>query len=85
MDDRIQGRVMAEICAIPGLLVNPEELGPRLRLREDVGLESVTLIQLIVAIEDEFDFRVDPLTTDLDEALETVDSLVAFVRAQQGQ
>ena len=38
------------------------------------------LIEMIVAIEDAFGFRVDPVTMDLDEALASVESLVAFVR-----
>jgi acyl carrier protein len=85
MQDDIQDRVIAELVAMPGLLVDPDELRPELRLREDLGLESVTLIQLIVALEDEFGFRVDPITMDLHQAFESVASLVAFVRDECGQ
>jgi acyl carrier protein len=33
-----------------------------------------------VAIEDAFDFRVDPISMELDEALVSIESLVDFVR-----
>ena len=57
MSDDVHGRVLAELAAMPGLLVDSDELRPEHRLREDLGLESVTLIQLIVAIEDAFDIE----------------------------
>lgn len=81
----IEDRVMAELAGMPGLLVDPDDIKPDMRLREDLGLESVSLILLIVAIEDAFNIRVDPLTADLEEALESVTSLIAFVRGQLGQ
>ena len=81
----IEDRVMAELAAMPGLLVDPDDIKPGMHLREDLGLESVSLILLIVSIEDAFNIRVDPLTEDLEEALESVASLIAFVRGQLGQ
>ena len=81
----IEDRVMAELAAMPGLLVDPDDIKPGMHLREDLGLESVSLILLIVAIEDAFSIRVDPLTVDLEEALESVTSLIAFERGQLSQ
>lgn len=81
----IEDRVMAELAAMPGLLVDPDDIESGMLLREDLGLESVSLILLIVALEDAFNIRVDPLTVDLEEALESVTSLIAFVRGQLGQ
>lgn len=81
----IEDRVMAELAAMPGLLVDPDDITSGMLLREDLGLESVSLILLIVALEDAFNIRVDPLTVDLEEALESVTSLIAFVRGQLGQ
>lgn len=78
--DDLDHRVRAELASMRGLLVEPERLRPEHRLREDLGLESITLIELIVAIEDAFGFRVDPITMNLEDALISVGSLVAFVR-----
>ena len=80
MPDELYDRVIAELAGMPGLLLEADRVQPYHRLREDLGMESVTLIEMIVAIEDAFDFRVDPVTMDLDEALASVESLVAFVR-----
>ena len=80
MPDELYDRVIAELAGMPGLLLEAVWVQPYHRLREDLGMESVTLIEMIVAIEDAFDFRVDPVTMDLDEALASVESLVAFVR-----
>lgn len=84
MRDDLDSRVLAEVASMRGLLVEPERLRLEHRLREDLGLESITLIELIVAIEDAFDIRVDPITMDLEDALISVGSLVAFVREQHG-
>jgi acyl carrier protein len=78
--DSIRDLVLSELASMPGLLVVAEELRPEHRLREDLGMESVTLIELVVAIEDAFGFRVDPMTMDLDSAFHTVESLVSFVK-----
>lgn len=80
MECDLTARVLAELATMRGLLVEPDALRPEHRLREDLGLESVTLIELIVAIEDAFDFRVDPISMNLEDALASVGSLVAFVR-----
>ncbi|MBK8078543.1 MAG: acyl carrier protein [Kineosporiaceae bacterium] len=80
MEYDLTARVLAELASMRGLLVEPDVLRPEHRLREDLGLESVTLIELIVAIEDAFDFRVDPISMNLEDALVSVGSLVAFVR-----
>jgi len=82
MQDDLDSRVLAEVASMRGLLVEPERLRLEHRLREDLGLESITLIELIVAIEDAFDIRIDPITMNLEDALISVGSLAAFVREQ---
>ena len=85
MPDELHDRVVTELAGMPGLLLEADRVRPDHRLREDLGMDSVTLIEMIVAIEDAFGFRVDPVTMDLDEALSSVESLVAFVRKHASQ
>lgn len=80
MRDDLDNRVLAELASMPGLLINADRLRPEHRLREDLGMESVTLIELIVALEDAFGIQVDPMTMDLEEAFVSVKTVVAFVR-----
>lgn len=49
------------------------------RLRDDLGLDSLAMVNLQVIIEDEFDMRFDPIETDLAEVFETVESLADFL------
>lgn len=85
MQDDLDNRVIAVLASMPGLLVEAERLRPEHLLREDLGMESVTLIELIVEIEDAFGFRVDPMTMSLDESFVSVATLVAFVREHQSR
>ena len=52
------------------------------RLREDIGLDSVALVDLMVALEQRFGLFVDPLCVELVDAFETVGSLETFVCRQ---
>jgi len=53
------------------------------RLREDLELDSLAMVNLQVAIEDEFDIRFDPVETDLTEVFETVGTLINFIEKIQ--
>ena len=57
-------------------------LGATTRLREDLGLDSVALVDLMVALEQRFGLLVDPLCVELVDAFETVGSLESFVCRQ---
>ena len=62
--------------------IRAETLGVADRLREDLGLDSVALVDLMVALEQRFGFFVDPLCLELADAFETVGSLESFVCRQ---
>lgn len=49
------------------------------RLREDLELDSLAIVNLQVQIEDEFGIKFDPIDTDLADVFETVGSLVQFL------
>lgn len=51
-------------------------------LKDDLKLDSIAIVNLSVAIEDEFDIRFDPVNTDLTRVFETIDTLAQFVLIQ---
>lgn len=54
-------------------LENKEKINPASRLKEDLGLDSVDAIQLVMALEDEFDFEIP------DEDIEKIQSVEQIV------
>jgi acyl carrier protein len=67
------------IAKLPECRAKPSEMTEATRLREDLGLESIAMIDLIVAIEDHFHVYFDPITMNLDEAFRTIGTLNALV------
>ncbi|MCA9734093.1 MAG: acyl carrier protein [Deferribacteres bacterium] len=59
-------------------------IAPEHRLREDLELDSLAMVSLQVAVEDEFDIRFDPVETDLTEVFLTVGSLTKFIEVYAG-
>jgi len=59
--------------------LNDKIILPEDRLREDLGLDSLGMVNLQVSIEDEFGIRFDPVETDLTEVFNTINSLIEFV------
>ncbi len=56
------------------------EAGDEARLREDLGLDSLHLVELQMRVEDRFRVRFDPLDDGFIEAFETVGGLHRYVR-----
>lgn len=61
-------------------IIQKKTILPEDRLQEDLGLDSVHLVDLTVALEDEFDIRFDPISVDFIEVFRTVDSLVNYIK-----
>lgn len=57
----------------------PRPIRPDQRLLEDLGLDSVGLLTLAVAVEDRFRIRLEP---EDEEAIRTVGDLVRVVEAK---
>jgi len=57
--------------------VAPERLTPQARFREDLGADSLDLVSLMMALEDEFKGRI---TKEQEEQLQTVGAAVDFIR-----
>lgn len=71
------GDLLRQECPwLEGRSLTPED-----SLRGVLGLDSVALVGLMVAIEDRFDLRFVPDQVDLASAFETLGSLAATVEA----
>ena len=54
------------------------------RLREDLELDSLSMVNLQVSLEDRFIFKFDPIEMDLLKIFSTFGSLVDFISSIQG-
>lgn len=55
-----------------------EDIKPELTLKDDLGLDSLNMVELIVELEERFNIEIDE--SDLDPAeLQTVDQIYALV------
>ena len=57
----------------------PGKLKPGARLREDLGFDSVAMVDLMVEVESHFGVYFDPLAHDLGEIFSTLGSLEKFI------
>ena len=62
-----------------GAVALPDGGGEGVRLREDLGLDSVAIVDLIVGIEHKFKIWFDPLDAGMGEVFTTVEALCAYV------
>lgn len=56
--------------------INPEEITGETNIRSDLGLNSLELVNLAVAIEDEFDVEIPDRAV---AGIETVDDVIALL------
>ncbi len=64
-------------CKLP-----PEELGPDSRLRDDLGLDSIALMELLVLTEDGFGMR---FSRDEAQTVKTVGQMIKFIESRISQ
>ncbi|CCO22312.1 acyl carrier protein [Maridesulfovibrio hydrothermalis] len=72
-------RVCNTIRATADWLPSDQIITDRHSLRKDLGFDSLAIVHLQVAIEDEFEIRFDPVSTDFITVFETVGSLSNFL------
>ena len=60
------------------LEIEAQEFQPGASFAEDLGADSLALVELTMAIEEEFDLKVDE---EACEKLTTIGDLIAYVRA----
>ncbi len=77
MIDKIQ---MALSKALNGKIFN--DLTPQTKLREDIGLDSITSLTFLIALEETIDgFIVDPDTLDMQD-LECIQTINQYIERQ---
>jgi len=80
MDHLIVDRLLKVVADIAGPARTPGTLGLDTLLRDGgLWLDSVALLELIVAVEGEFEVDFDPASDFSDGALESVGSLAAVI------
>ena len=77
--DQVLDRIRRIIAEIPGCFLAYNQIRPEHCLREDLGLDSLAMVDLMVAVEDTLGIYFDPIQMDLDAAFETVSSLADYV------
>lgn len=74
----VTGTVTALVCQQLG--TEPEEVLPGLALTDDMGADSLDLVSLAMALEEEFELA--PIELSVLDELRTVADVVAFVERQ---
>lgn len=54
------------------------------RIVEDLGFDSIQLINLQVTLEDTFDFMFDPIDDDFSEIFYNIDSICKYLEGKKG-
>jgi acyl carrier protein len=81
MSDPIVGRVLAIVTRVAGARRTPPAAGPETALADGgFWLDSVDLLELVVACEHEFGLRLDPEMDLSPDALRTVATVADLVR-----
>jgi acyl carrier protein len=75
----IEQRVFQVLGKIAKWLPREQEVHPNNSLKQDLGFDSLALVHLQVAIEDEFGFRFDPVQTNFITVFDTAESLTTFL------
>ena len=84
MEKSIEDRLRAMIVERLFLKIQPEQIEEDKSLVETYGVDSVSLLEMVVGIEEEFEVVVDDQDFSL-EHFETVAALARFVRDKLGQ
>ena len=79
-DPVVVDRLLKIVAEVAGPARTPETLGVGTTLRDGgLWLDSVALLELIVAVESEFEVDFDPASDFAEGALESVGSLAAMI------
>jgi len=63
-------------------LLHQTELDATTRLTQEFGLDSMDIVRLQVALEDYYDIRFDPETTDFDVVFSTPTTLAKHIKLE---
>ena len=74
-DDELDTKVTMLICDAAG--VDPGDVAPDTELMDDLGLESLDIVELVMAVEDEFDIEIPDEDAD---RMVTIEDVIDYVR-----
>jgi acyl carrier protein len=85
MDDRneIFLSVIKQITAVADWLPSDQIFSPKTSLREDLGFDSLAIVRLQISLEDNFNFRFDPVNTDFISVFNSIENLTTFLMELQ--
>ena len=75
----VEQRVYQVISTVADWLPRDRKIRQSDSLKNDLGFDSLAIVHLQVAIEDEFGIRFDPVNTDFISVFDTVGSLTTFL------
>jgi len=55
------------------------------KINEDLGFDSISLINLQILIEDNFEIRFNPMEDDITEIFDSIDSLISFIEKKKNE
>ncbi|MBS3764033.1 MAG: acyl carrier protein [Planctomycetes bacterium] len=79
MDKELEDKIKEMIVERCFLTIGPEEIDDEADLMDDVGLDSVQILEVVVGLEDEFGVTIDDSDFDI-ENFETVAAIADYVR-----
>lgn len=77
--DATLSKVIEIVGDTRGCLLDRSRITARHLLRDDLGLDSLAMVDVMVAVEDTFAMQFDPVGTDLEQVFTSVGSLADFL------
>jgi acyl carrier protein len=83
MADELEQKIKEMIVERCFLSIDPDDIDAEAPLMDDVGLDSVQILEVVVGLEDVFGVAVDDADFEI-ENFSTVSAIADYVREQQG-
>lgn len=77
--NEVYRKLLTILLTVTNKPIEEKDITNESNLKFDLGLDSMAMVNLQVSIEDEFEFRFDPIETDLVEVFTTVGSLYSHL------
>lgn len=81
--NKIYLSVIKQIREVADWLPPDQIFSPNNSLREDLGFDSLAIVRLQISLEDNFNFRFDPVNTDFISVFNSIDNLTTFLMELQ--
>lgn len=81
MKNEVEKRILE--CLNRVLSVSVETLGTEVNLRDELEMDSMTMVMFQVEIEETFQFTFDPIEDDFGEIFETIGSLSSYLESRK--